>query len=111
MFKHSINFNLGLQDEDIDKPKYVDITLMYWIIKESLERENRTKPHNGWGELPEKSYTNEADDIERIRHYRNIICHRNASGIDTNEFNKSCLDLFGVICNLLKVSESVWNRI
>lgn len=101
IFKQSINFNLGLKNEDIEKLKdeYVDITLMYWVIKESMEKEKITKPHNGWGKKPEKSYTNEADDIERIRHYRNIICHRNASGIDTNEFNKFCLDLFGVICN------------
>lgn len=70
---------------------------MYWVIKDSMEKKN-AEPHNGWGKLPEESHTTEADDIERIRYYRNIICHRNASGMDSNEFNKSYLDLFGVMC-------------
>lgn len=55
------------------------------------------KPENGWGKDPMENHIKTADDIERIRLYRNNICHSDASGIDTDAFNFSCLDLFRVI--------------
>lgn len=72
----------------------VDITLMYSVIR----RLYYLKPKNGWGKSPGEHDISTADDIERIRHCRNRICHTDASGMETNLFNESVLDLLGVIC-------------
>lgn len=77
----------------------MDISLMYLLIK-SLWKD---APINGWGKSPTENDTQPADDIERIRRYRNIICHSDASGMDINTFNFSCLDLFRVIFIEFKV--------
>lgn len=50
-----------------------------------------------WGEIPEKNEISEADDIERIRYYRNCVCHSDASEMETTQFNPWMLDLLGVI--------------
>lgn len=50
-----------------------------------------------WNKLPGKNDINEADDIKRIRHYRNDVCHSDASEIETADFNTWMLDLLGVI--------------
>lgn len=67
---------------------------MYLILKRNVV----PKPKNGWGKLPGDNNIGLADDIERIHHYRNLVCHSDASGIETVDFNKSVLDLVGVIC-------------
>lgn len=72
----------------------VDITLMYSVIRKLYQQ----KPQNGWGNCPGKHDIGTADDIERIRYCRNRICHTDASGMETNLFNESVLDLLGVIC-------------
>lgn len=50
-----------------------------------------------WNKLPGKNDINEVDDIKRIRHYRNDVCHSDASEIETADFNTWMLDLLGVI--------------
>lgn len=74
--------------------KDLDISLMYLLIRNLwIEK----PPKKGWGRNPGENDIDRADDIERIRHYRNFICHSDDSGIDTNVFNFSCLDLSRVI--------------
>lgn len=67
---------------------------MYKVIRQAYHQ----KPQNGWGNRPGERDICIADDIERIRYCRNRICHTDASGMETNLFNESVLDLFGVIC-------------
>lgn len=93
------NFILGLKKKIIDQSKDVDISLMYTVIKMSKKNEN---PNNGWGNLPKENHIDPLDDIERIHYYRNIIAHSDASGMDTNTFNLSSLDLFRVIFHYLR---------
>lgn len=50
-----------------------------------------------WDKPTTQNETKEADDIERIRFYRNKVCHSDASEIETPLFNKWMLDLLGVI--------------
>lgn len=50
-----------------------------------------------WGRVHVPKDTEIPDDIERIRYYRNRVCHSDASEIDTSIFNESVLDLLGVI--------------
>lgn len=76
---------------------------MYIVIKEIMKKEGKERPKNGWGNFPKENHMEKLDDIERIRHYRNLISHSDASGMDTNTFNLSSLDLFRVICDDLKV--------
>lgn len=47
--------------------------------------------------MPEKNDIGKGDDIERIHQYRNLICHKDASEMNTDEFNESTLDLIEVI--------------
>lgn len=72
----------------------VDIALMYIVIRQ-LYHQN---PQNGWGNHPGEHDISTADDIERIRYCRNRICHTDASGMETDLFNESVLELLGVIC-------------
>lgn len=95
--------------------KSLDITLMYLIIRNLWEG---AIPQNGWGKIPKENHVDTADDIERIRHYRNLFYHSDDSGIDTNVFNFSCLDLFRAIgrlssykSDLIKASCEIMNRV
>lgn len=56
-------------------------------------------PKNGWGKCPDKNDIELADDIERVRHSRNVLSHLHSLEMDTKDFNRSVLDLIGVICN------------
>lgn len=76
---------------------------MYLIIRNLWKG---AKPQNGWGENPMGNHIETADDIERIRHYKNLVCHFD-SGIDTYVFNSSCLDLFRVIYTEVKVKGNI----
>lgn len=69
---------------------------MYAIIKTSDYIEN---PKKGWGKEPDKNDIGMADDVERIRHYRNYLCHKASLEMETNDFNKAALDMIWVICN------------
>lgn len=75
---------------------------MYTVIKVMKKKKNE-KPENGWGNLPKENHIETLDDIERIHCYRNLIAHSDASGIDTNTFNLSSLDLFRVIFHYFEV--------
>lgn len=57
------------------------------------------EPSYPWGreDIPTMNETKQADDIVRIRLYRNRVCHSDASEMDTPKFNESVLDLLGVI--------------
>lgn len=79
----------------------MDISLMYKILRNS-EKLIRS-PKSCWGILPKRNDIEKADDIERIHQYRNLICHKDASEMNTDEFNESTLDLIEVICGVLVI--------
>lgn len=62
-----------------------------------------------WNILPGRNKIDEADDIKRIRHYRNEVCHSDASEIKTEYFNTWMLDLLGV--NLFTNNYNIFNPI
>lgn len=97
-------FLIDLQTGTKSSSKNLDITLMYSIIRNLWKG---AIPQNGWGKDPMGNHIETADDIERIRHYRNFICHSDDSGIDTNVFNFSCLDLSRVIYTDVKVKGNI----
>lgn len=72
-------------------PEDLDISKMYTMYR------NLNLNCRKWGNLPEKNKIEEAHDIERIRHYRNCVCHSDASEMETAQFNSWMLDLLGVI--------------
>lgn len=82
-----------IQEYERTTLKNADISFMYSILRNSVV----PKPKNGWGNYPQDNNIELADDIERIRHYRNIICHTDASRMETTKFNESVLDLVGVM--------------
>lgn len=93
-------FLIDLQTGTKSSSKDLDITLMYSIIRNLWKG---AIPQNGWGKDPMGNHIEPADDIERIRQYRNLVCHCNDKGIDTNVFNFSCLDLSKVIYTDVKI--------
>lgn len=70
---------------------------MYAMIRNSS---NIAHPTNGWGKPPGKNDITIADDVERLRKYRNTICHENSSEMTTDDFNKFALDFIRVRCPL-----------
>lgn len=66
---------------------------MYAMIRTTANIHN---PKNGWGRIPDKNDVGLADDIERIRFYRNYTYHTDAMEMDTSTFNNFVLDLIGV---------------
>lgn len=81
--------------KNLTSSRDLDISLMYVMIRNSTI--NPIKPTNEWGKKPSENDICIADDIERIRHGRNLICHEKALNMETSEFNKSVLDLIRVI--------------
>lgn len=71
----------------------LDISQMYSIFRNGI---NIVPPRKGWGNFPDANDTNMADDIERLRKYRNKISHENSSKMTTVDFNESVLDLIRV---------------
>ncbi|XP_071146852.1 uncharacterized protein [Mytilus edulis] len=62
----------------------MDITLIYKLLRQlSLI----SPPTHGWGNKPEKADIKLADDVERIRHYRNHLAHRCNTNIGKDEFD------------------------
>lgn len=92
--KKEKDFLSRLKNGKITSSKDMDISLLYLLIQ-NLWTERA--PKNGWGKNPTENDIDPADDIERIRCYRNSICHSDASGMDIKTFNFSCLDLFMAI--------------
>lgn len=70
--------------------------MMYTIIRNACQVQ---PPTHDWGEQPNDDDISTSDDIERIRHKRNLICHENALNMETSDFNKSALDLIWVFKN------------
>lgn len=60
-----------------------------------------TKPKQGWGKKPEKTDISMADDVERIRYYRNSLAHDISTELKTDDFNNTALELIWVICKTL----------
>lgn len=88
---YQLNFS-GLVRKKGTSLNDADISIMYAILRNSVV----PKPKNGWGKPPGENDMGLADDIERIHQCRNLICHTDASEIETTLFNKSVLDLSGV---------------
>lgn len=99
------HFILGLNN--IKSSRDMDISLMYKILRNSKKLIG--SPKSCWGKLPQKTDIEKADDIERIHQYRNLICHKDASEMNTDEFNESTLDLIEVICGnlIIKVARNI----
>lgn len=76
--------------------KDLDVTSICAIIQNSNYIEN---PKKGWGRKPDKNDIGIADDLERIRHFRNFLCHETSFEMETNDFNKAALDIIWVIFN------------
>lgn len=71
----------------------VDITLIYKLLRQfSLIH----PPSKGWGNVPDELDTKIADDVERIRHFRNQLAHRCNPNIGKDEFD-DYFDKFRVI--------------
>lgn len=87
---------LGLNKNKPSSSKDLDVTLMCAIIR---NLNYIAKPTNGWGKEPQKSDITMADDVERIRHYRNSLCHDTSTEMETDVFNNRALELIWVICN------------
>lgn len=98
--KSRIFYFLGLNKNKPSSSKDLDVTLMCAIIR---NLNYITKPTNGWGKEPRKSDIRMADDVERIRHYRNSLCHDTSTEMETDVFNNTALELIWVICNAPRV--------
>lgn len=99
MIKYSYDIFFYFSGLNKNKPstsKDLDVTLMCAIIR---NLNYITKPTNGWGKEPRKSDITMADDVERIRHYRYILCHDTSTEMETDVFNNTALELIWVICN------------
>lgn len=71
----------------------LNIASMYAMIRTTANIHN---PKNGWGRIPDENDEGLADDIERIRFYKNYTYHTDAMEMDTSTFNDCVLDLIGV---------------
>lgn len=76
---------------------------MYAILRYSVV----PKRKDCWGKRPGENDIDLADDIERIHQCRNLICHTDASGMETTLFNETVLDLTGVIFDDSQVTENI----
>lgn len=70
-----------------------DVSKLYSIFRNNLRQ---TPPKQGWGKTPGDTDNDIADDMERIRLYRNKIYHCSSLEITTETFNKDVLDLIRV---------------
>ena len=68
-----------------------DFTLLYKLIRNLLTR--IPAPTCGWGSQPLPGHLNETDDIERIRHLRNILAHNSEFEICEMDFFTHWTDL------------------
>lgn len=62
----------------------MDITLIYKLLRQFSLID---PPTNGWGSNPNNVCIKLADDVERIRHYRNQLAHRCDANIGKDEFD------------------------
>ncbi|XP_062576275.1 uncharacterized protein LOC134238178 [Saccostrea cucullata] len=63
-----------------------DVPIMYKLLRNFGN--NVPPPTNGWGKEPNVGQKNQGDDIERIRKYRNQLCHNqfNTQNMDDDDF-------------------------
>lgn len=61
----------------------LDIYLMYKLLRQF---QLILPPTKGWGSFPDKNDIEVADDVERIRSYRNKIAHRCSTDMRKDEF-------------------------
>lgn len=78
--------------------KELDISLMCAIIR---NLDYITEPKQGWGKEPKKNDITMADDVERIRRYRNSLSHDTSMEMKTDDFNNRALELISVNCNTI----------
>lgn len=83
-----------LNNKTPSSSKDLDVSFMYSLIRNLKYFED---PKNGWGQKPTTTDISRADDMERIRHYRNEVFHENPSAMKTPKFNEEVLELFWVI--------------
>lgn len=89
----------SLEKNKPSSSKDLDVTLMCAIIQNLNYIAN---PIKGWGREPDKNDIGIADDLERIRSYRNYLCHKSSLELETNDFNKAALDIIWAIRRLSK---------
>lgn len=73
-----------------------DSSLLYKLIRNTLNHKI-APPTSGWGTEPLPGDRSEADDIERIRCYRNKIAHNTEFKISNKQFLKQWEDLSKVL--------------
>lgn len=83
-------------DEFLGSNSYssLDIPIIYKLLRHfNMFNLNLSEPSKGWGENPGPNDTSIADDVERIRFFRNEIAHRRDTKMDQNEF-EDCFERF-----------------
>lgn len=68
-----------------------DITLLYHLIRNTITP--LPSPTSGWGSSPLPGEITEEDDIERIRHHRNLSAHDKELTLEDLDFNTKWADL------------------
>ena len=68
-----------------------DFTLLYKLFRNLVTA--IPAPTRGWGIQPLLTHLNETDDIERIRHLRNILAHNSKLEISEADFSTLWTDL------------------
>jgi len=75
----------------------LDLTLLTFIIMNTFD----FKPTSGkWNNMPSQQHTTVADDIVRLRIYRNNICHGSIYGVSMLEFNNYWSDISDALVRL-----------
>lgn len=97
-----------LPESTPNSSKDLDTSTMYAMLRNTS---NISRPTRGWGQLPGKNDIKTADDIERLRYYRNKICHENSSKMTTADFNNCVLDFISAIQRLTANDEQVIKQI
>ena len=61
-----------------------DITLLMVLLRNIC---GFSPPTKGWDSLPRSKDTSTADDIARVKYYRNTVCHASQTSVDDASFN------------------------
>ena len=73
----------------------LDIALLYILLRNLCDdnthklkngQKGMKSPQNGWGKIPFQQDRSIAANIERIRYFRNEICHRERDSVTDNDF-------------------------
>ncbi|XP_071138239.1 E3 ubiquitin-protein ligase DZIP3-like [Mytilus edulis] len=75
----------------IAKSGNFDFTLLYKLIRHTITP--GSTPTRGWGQNPLPNDIREEDDIERIRHNRNLLAHNIEFKLNDSDFNNLWTDL------------------